>query len=31
MQLDIVELSQQHEELYDPNKMWVNYNLVVLA
>jgi hypothetical protein len=31
MQLDIVELGQQHEELHDHNKMWVNCNLVVMA
>jgi hypothetical protein len=31
MQLDIVELGQQHEELYGPNKMWVNCNLEVMA
>jgi hypothetical protein len=31
MQLVIVELGQQHEELHDPNKMWVNCNLVVMV
>jgi hypothetical protein len=31
MQLDVVELGQQHEELYGPNKMWINYNLVLMA
>jgi hypothetical protein len=31
MQLDIVELGQQHEELHDPNKIWVNCNLKVMA
>jgi hypothetical protein len=31
MQLDIVELDQQHEELHSPNKMWVNYNLEIMA
>jgi hypothetical protein len=31
MQLVIVELGQQHEELHDPNKMWVNYNLVIMV
>jgi hypothetical protein len=31
MQLDIVELGQQHGELHRPNKMWVNCNLVVMV
>jgi hypothetical protein len=31
MQLDIVELGQQHEELHGTNKMWVNCNLEVMA
>jgi hypothetical protein len=31
MQLDIVELGQQHEELHDPNKIWVNCNHIVVA
>jgi hypothetical protein len=31
MQLIIVELGQQHVELHGPNKMWVNYNLVVMV
>jgi hypothetical protein len=31
IQLVIVELGQQHEELHDPNKMWVNCNLVVMV
>jgi hypothetical protein len=31
MQLVIVELGQQHEELHGPNKMLVNYNLVVMV
>jgi hypothetical protein len=31
MQLVIVELGQQHEELHDPNKMWVNCNLVIMV
>jgi hypothetical protein len=26
MQLVVVELGQQHEELRDPNKMWVNWS-----
>jgi hypothetical protein len=31
MQLDIVELDQQRVELHDPNKMWINYNLAIMA
>jgi hypothetical protein len=31
MQLDVVELVHQYEELYGPNKTWVNYNLAVMA
>jgi hypothetical protein len=31
MQLVVVELGQQHEELHGPNKIWVNYNLVVMV
>jgi hypothetical protein len=31
MQLHAVELGQQHEELHGLNKMWVNYNLVVIT
>jgi hypothetical protein len=31
MQLVVVELYHQHEELHGPNKMWVNYNLVVMV
>jgi hypothetical protein len=31
MQLDVVELGQQCVELHGPNKMWVNYNLVIMA
>jgi hypothetical protein len=31
MQLDIVELGQQHVKLHGPNKMWVNYNLTITA
>jgi hypothetical protein len=31
MQLDVVELGQLHEELHDPNKMWVNCNLEVMT
>jgi hypothetical protein len=31
MQLDVVELDQQHEELHCPNKMWLNCNLVVMV
>jgi hypothetical protein len=30
MQLDVVELGQQHEELHDSNKMWVNCNFAVM-
>jgi hypothetical protein len=30
MQLNVVELGQQHEKLHDPNKMWVNCNLEVM-
>jgi hypothetical protein len=29
IQLVIVELGQQHVELYGPNKMWVNCNLEI--
>jgi hypothetical protein len=31
MQLDVVELGQQHEELHGPNWMWISCNLVVMA
>jgi hypothetical protein len=31
MQLNVVELDQQHEELHDPNNMWVNCFLAVMA
>jgi hypothetical protein len=31
MQLDVIELGQQREEPHDPNKIWVNYNLVVMS
>jgi hypothetical protein len=31
MQLDVVELGQQHEELHDPNKMWINYNFEIMT
>jgi hypothetical protein len=31
IQLDVVELGQQHEELHGPNKMWVNCNLIVMT
>jgi hypothetical protein len=31
MQLDVVELVQQNEELDGPNKMWVNYSLVIMV
>jgi hypothetical protein len=31
MQLDIVELGRHDEELHWPNKMWVNYKLVVMV
>jgi hypothetical protein len=31
MQLDVVELGQQYEELYGPNKIWVNYSLVIMV
>jgi hypothetical protein len=31
MQLDVVELGLLHEELHDPNKMWVNCNLEVMT
>jgi hypothetical protein len=29
--LNIVELGQQRVELYDPNKMWINYNIVIMV
>jgi hypothetical protein len=31
MQLDVVKLGQQCVELHDPNKMWVNCNLVIMV
>jgi hypothetical protein len=31
MQLDAVELGQQRVELYGPNKMWVNCNLIIMT
>jgi hypothetical protein len=31
MQLNVVKLDQQHEELHDPNKMWINCNLVIMT
>jgi hypothetical protein len=31
MQLNVVELGEQSEELHGPNKMWVNYNLAIMA